>query len=42
MRTHDGALLSESLVVHVYSRRGGLVARIDVEESGGGASHGLE
>jgi hypothetical protein len=33
LRTPSGALLSESLAVHVYSFRGGLVAHMDVEEA---------
>jgi hypothetical protein len=34
VRAHDGALISEGHVTHVYVLRGGLVARMDVEESG--------
>lgn len=33
VRTPDGVLVNESLVVHVYSFRGGLVAHMDVEEA---------
>jgi quercetin dioxygenase-like cupin family protein len=32
VRSHDGALLDEGRVAHVYAFRGGLVARMDVEE----------
>jgi len=32
VRTLEGGLVNESMVVHVYSFRGGLVARMDVEE----------
>ena len=42
VRARDGALLNESLVVHVYSFRGGLVARMDVEELDAGDSGRLE
>ena len=35
VRNLDGALLGEGDVVHVYSFRGSLIARMDVEESGG-------
>ena len=33
VRTRDGVLMSESLVRHVYSFRGGLVAHMDVEQT---------
>jgi hypothetical protein len=33
VRTSGGELVNESMVVHVYSFRGGLVARMDVEEA---------
>jgi hypothetical protein len=36
VRTHDGALVNESVVMHVYSFRGGLVAYIEIEEPGSG------
>jgi hypothetical protein len=42
VRARDGALLNESLVVHVYSFRGGLVAHMDVEEPDAGDSGRLE
>lgn len=42
VRARDGALLNEGLVVHVYSFRGGLVARMDVEELDAGDSGRLE
>ncbi len=42
VRARDGALLNESLVVHVYSFRGGLVAHMDVEELDAGDSGRLE
>jgi hypothetical protein len=42
VRTRDGALVSESMVVHVYSFRGGLVAHMDVEEPDAGRSGRLE
>jgi hypothetical protein len=32
VRAHDGALISEGHVIHVYLLRDGLVARMDVEE----------
>jgi hypothetical protein len=34
VRDLDGAVISESRVVHVYALRDGLVARMDVEEPG--------
>jgi hypothetical protein len=34
VRSHDGELLDDREVVHVYAFREGLVARMDVEESG--------
>ncbi len=42
VRTPDGALVGEGPVVHVYSLRGGLISRMDVEESGAGGSGRLE
>lgn len=33
VRAHDGALVSESRVNHVYVLRGGLVTRMDVEDA---------
>jgi hypothetical protein len=36
VRTHDGALVNESVVVHVYSFRGGLIAHTEIEEPGSG------
>ena len=42
VRTRDGALVNESMVVHVYSFRGGLVAHMDVEEPDAGRSGRLE
>lgn len=36
VRTHDGALVNESVVVHVYGFRGGLVAHMEIEEPGSG------
>ena len=33
VRTRDGTLLSEGVVVHVYTLRGGLIAHMDVEEA---------
>ncbi|HUA69986.1 MAG TPA: nuclear transport factor 2 family protein [Solirubrobacteraceae bacterium] len=33
VRTRDGALVSESMVVHVYSFRGGLVSHMDIEDA---------
>jgi hypothetical protein len=32
VRSPDGALLSEARVLHVYTLRGGLIVRMDVEE----------
>jgi hypothetical protein len=32
VRTLDGAVISDGHVIHVYEMRGGLVARMDVEE----------
>ena len=34
VRGSDGAVLAEGRVVHVYTFRDGLIARMDVEESG--------
>jgi hypothetical protein len=34
VRGTDGAVLAEGRVVHVYTFRDGLIARMDVEESG--------
>ena len=36
VRGHDGAVLAEGRVLHVYVLRDGLVARMDVEELQGG------
>jgi hypothetical protein len=33
VRSREGELVSESMVVHVYSFRGGLVAHMDVEQA---------